>query len=225
GKLVTLVLGLVIILTALKLSTLKEFNLFLQMQRVSILIGVPITVPLVLALIIRRTPSWSGWSTVAVGFAGSLLIDRFLSPEWAAHFFHHAAPDATTREYWRQGIQLFGNVALGTGWFLFSSLFWNASSAPHRARVETFLERIDRPIDFAAEEGAANANDARQSAAVGWLALTYGSFVMLLALIPNPPAGRVAFLGCGGLVALVGLVLIRSSLRTAATTAARPPAA
>ncbi|MDB6166435.1 MAG: sglT 2 [Lacunisphaera sp.] len=225
GKLVTLVLGCVIILTALKMSTLKEFNLFLQMQRVTILIGVPITVPLVLALIVRRTPAWSGWSTVAVGFAGSLLIDRFLSPAGAAQFFHHAAPDATTQEYWRQGIQLFGNVALGTGWFLFSSLFWNASSAPHRARVETFLERIDRPIDFAAEEGAANANDARQSAAVGWLALTYGSFVMLLALIPNPPAGRVAFLGCGGLVALVGLVLIRSSLRTAATTAARAPAA
>ena len=224
GKLVTLLLGCVIILTALKMSALKEFNLFLQMQRVSILIGVPITVPLVLALIVKRTPAWSGWSTVAVGFAGSLLIDRFLPPEWAAHFFHHAAPDATTQEYWRQGIQLIGNVALGTGWFLFSSLFWRAGSAAHRAHVESFLERIDRPIDFAAEEGAASANDARQSTAVGWLTLTYGSFVILLALIPNQPAGRIAFLGCGGLVATVGLVLIRSGRRTTAI-AGKPPGA
>ncbi len=220
GKLVTLVLGLVIILAALKMSSLKEFNLFLQMQRVSILIGVPITVPLVLALIVKRTPAWSGWSTVAVGFAGSLLIDRFLSPEWAAAFFGHAAPDATTQEYWRQGVQLLGNVALGTAWFLCSTLFWRASPAAHRAGVENFLARVDRPIDFAAEEGAANANDARQSAAVGWLTLTYGSFVVLLALIPNPLTGRLSFLGCGGLVTIIGLVLIRSGRKSAA--AARP---
>jgi Na+/proline symporter len=224
GKLVTLGLGIVIILAALKMSSLKEFNLFLQMQRVSILIAVPITVPLVLALIVKRTPAWSGWSTAAVGFAGSLLIDRFLSPGWAAEFFGHAAPDATTQEYWRQGIQLLGNVALGTAWFLFSTLFWKASPAAHRAGVENFLARIDRPIDFAAEEGAANANDARQSAAVGWLTLTYGSFVLLLALIPNSLTGRLSFLGCGGLVTIIGLVLIRSGRKSAAAARATPAA-
>ncbi|HKB56109.1 MAG TPA: hypothetical protein VKC51_00835 [Lacunisphaera sp.] len=224
GKLVTLGLGIVIILAALKMSSLKEFNLFLQMQRVSILIAVPITVPLVLALIVKRTPAWSGWSTAAVGFAGSLLIDRFLSPGWAAEFFGRAAPDATTQEYWRQGIQLLGNVALGTAWFLFSTLFWKASPAAHRAGVENFLARIDRPIDFAAEEGAANANDARQSAAVGWLTLTYGSFVLLLALIPNPLTGRLSFLGCGGLVTIIGLVLIRSGRKSAAAARATPAA-
>jgi len=45
GKVVTLVLGMVIILVALRLSQLKQLGLFLLMQRVSILIGVPITVP------------------------------------------------------------------------------------------------------------------------------------------------------------------------------------
>src|SRR4051812_33106814 len=124
GKVVTLILGVIIICTALRMSQLKQLNLFLQMQRVSILIGVPITVPLVLALIIRRTPAWSGWSTVLVGFAGSVLIDRYLSPGWAAAFFGKAAPlDAASQEYWRQGVQLLGNVALGTGWFLFTALF------------------------------------------------------------------------------------------------------
>ncbi|SDS30841.1 hypothetical protein [Opitutus sp. GAS368] len=215
GKIVTLVLGVVIILTALRMSHLKQLNLFLQMQRVSILIGVPITVPLVLALLIRRTPAWSGWSTVLVGFTGSVLIDRYLSPEWAAMWFGKTAPlDPATQEYWRQGIQLFGNVALGTGWFLFSSLFWKQSPAAHRASVEAFATQLDTPIDFAREEGAANANDSRQSAAVGWLCLTYGSFVLLLTLIPNPPLGRLAFVGCGGLVVLVGAVLLRSARRT-----------
>ena len=214
GKIVTLILGVIIILTALRMSQLKQLNLFLQMQRVSILIGVPITVPLVLALIVRRTPAWSGWSTVLVGFLGSLLIDRYLSPEWAAAWFGKTSPlDPATQEYWRQGIQLFGNVALGTAWFLFSALFWKKSPATHRAAVEAFATQLDTPIDFAREEGAANANDSRQSAAVGWLCLTYGSFVLLLTLIPNPPLGRLAFVGCGGLVVLVGAVLLRSARR------------
>jgi Na+/proline symporter len=214
GKIVTLLLGVIIILTALRMSQLKQLNLFLQMQRVSILIGVPITVPLVLALLVRRTPAWSGWSTVVVGFAGSVLIDRYLSPGWAAAWFGKTGPlDPAAQEYWRQGIQLFGNVALGTGWFLFSALFWRRSPADHRAAVEAFATQLDTPIDFAREEGAASANDSRQSAAVGWLCLTYGSFVLLLTLIPNPPLGRLAFVGCGGLVVLIGAVLVRNARR------------
>jgi len=214
GKIVTLILGAVIILTALRMSQLKQLNLFLQMQRVSILIGVPITVPLILALLIRRTPAWSGWSTVLVGFTGSVLIDRYLSPGWAAQFFGKTAPlDPASQEYWRQGVQLLGNVALGTGWFLCTTLFWEKSPAAHRAQVEAFATRLDTPIDFAREEGAASANDSRQSAAVGWLCLTYGGFVLLLALIPNPWTGRLAFLGCGGLVVFIGAILVRSARR------------
>ncbi len=216
GKVVTLLLGVVIIIAALRMSELKQLDLFLKMQRISILIGVPITVPLLLALVVKRTPSWSGWSTVAVGFAGSLLVDRFLSPGWAAAFFGRTAPlDATAQEYWRQGIQLFGNVVLGSVWFLCTTLFWKTGSAEHRAGVESFLARLDRPIDFAAEEGAAAANDSRQSVAVGSLCAAYGGFVMLLAAIPNPLPGRLAFLGCGGLVVIVGLLLLRSHRRAA----------
>jgi Na+/proline symporter len=221
GKVVTLILGIIIICVALRLSHLKHLGLFLLMQRVSILIGVPITVPLVLALIVRRTPPWSGWSTVLVGFAGSLLIDTYLPPAWAAQTFAHGRVlDASTQEYWRQGIQLLGNVALGVSWFLFTTLFWKRGSEAQRAGVEKFLVRLDTPIDFAAEEGAHNANDARQSAAVGWLCVAYGSFVILLSLIPgNTLAGRCAFLGCGGLVAGIGTLLIVTGRRGAARVA------
>jgi Na+/proline symporter len=211
GKVVTLLLGVVIVIAALRMSELRQLDLFLKMQRITILIGVPIAVPLILALLVRRTPAWSGWSTVLVGFAGSLLLDRFLSAGWAAQFFGKTQPlTLSTQEYWRQGIQLFGNVALGTTWFLFTALFWKTDSAEHRAQVEKFLTRIDTPVNFAAEEGAASGNDARQSTAVGWLCLAYGGFVILLALIPNPLGGRVAFLGCGGLVAAIGLLLLYS---------------
>jgi len=212
SKIVTLLLGVIIILAALRMSQLRQLGLFLLMQRVSILIAIPITVPLVLALIIKRTPSWSAWSTVLVGFTGSLLIDRFLSPEWAAHFFGHSGPmSSDTEEYWRQGVQLIGNVLLGTTWFAFSALFWKKTDPARRAQIEQFIVRLDTPVDFVREEGAAAANDARQAGAVGWLCLAYGGFVLLLALIPNPPMGRLAFVGCGSLVLAVALMLLRSA--------------
>jgi hypothetical protein len=79
----------------------------------------------------------------------------------------------------------------------------------HQANVAEFFTRFNRPVDFAQEEGADN--DARQSSAVGWLCLAYGGFVLMLALIPNPLIGRLAFIGCGGIVLLIGAILLRSS--------------
>ncbi len=209
GKVATALLGIIIILIALRMSQLKHLDLFLQTQRVSILVGVPIVVPMLLAVVIKRTPSWSAWSTVIVGFASSLLIDRYLSPQWAAAFFGHTAPlDGSSQEYWRQGIQLLGNVGLGTAWFCFTTLFWKQSSAERRAHVEQFFRQLETPVDFNREEGAAAANDSRQSRAVGWLCSAYGAFVASLAVLPNPLHGRLAFLGCGLLVLGIGLGLV-----------------
>lgn len=212
GKIATIVLGVIVIFVALKFSELKELNLFLQMQRVSILIGVPVTVPLLLGLIFRRTPPWSAWSTVLVGFFCSLFISDVLTPAWAAAQFG-VTLDASSREYWTQGIQFFGNVIVGSAWFAGTALFWNRTSPAYKADIETFFTRLNTPVDFDREEGAHNANDAQQQAAIGWLSLAYGGFVILLALIPNAAVGRLAFLGCGGLVLGIGLALVLSSRR------------
>ena len=217
GKFTTIVLGLIVIGVAVKFSELKDMNLFKLTQRTSILIGVPIVVPLMLGLVIRRTPPWSAWSTVLVGFMSSLFISDYLTPEWAAPLFGYGGElSHASREYWRQGIEMVGNFLVGGTWFCLTTLFWKSSPPAHRAEVESFSQRLDTPVDFAKEEGAANANDARQAKVVGWLCCTYGGFVAALALIPNPPAGRLAFLGCGGCVLLVGALLLRQSRRAPA---------
>jgi Na+/proline symporter len=213
SKIATAVLGIMVILVGLKLSELRGMDLFTMTQRLSILIGTPILVPLVLGIIVRRTPPWSAWSTVLVGFAGSLLISRFLTPEWAAPLFGYSGPlDNTAKEYWRQGIELFGNIAVGSTWFLGTMLCWQGTTAEHKANVAEFFTRFNQPVDFAKEEGAGN--DAQQSAAVGWLCIAYGGFVLLLALIPNPLIGRLAFVGCGALVVGVGALLLFTARRT-----------
>jgi solute:Na+ symporter, SSS family len=224
GKTTTAILGVIVIFTALRLSQLNHLNLFLLTQRTAILIGIPITVPLLLGMIVKRTPPWSAWSTVFVGFVGSLVIDSLFTPEWAArHFGVAGALDPASREYWLQAIQFFGNVILASTWFLGTKFFWNRTSAAERTMVEEYFVRFNTPVDFAKEEGAHAANDERQETAVGWLCLAYGGFVSLLALIPNPLIGRLAFVGCGGLVAAVGAILLYSARQTSSHHENQPP--
>ncbi|HEY0944207.1 MAG TPA: hypothetical protein VGD81_03040 [Opitutaceae bacterium] len=212
GKFTTVVLGIIVILVALKMSQLKDLGLFLLMQRVSILVSIPVIVPLLLGLVVRNTPPWSAWSTVLVGFFCSMFISDYLTPEWAALRFGVTTPlDASSREYWTQGIQFFGNVIVGSAWFFGTKLFWRYTAPAYKADIETFFTRLRTPVDFAKEEGAHAANDDRQSGAIGWLCIAYGAFVVLLALIPNPVGGRLAFLACGGFVSGVGYILVRSA--------------
>jgi Na+/proline symporter len=214
ARITTFVLGLLVIYLAVRMAEIKDLGLFLMMQRVSILIGVPVTVPLLLGLVIRNTPPWSAWSTVVVGFLGSMFVGGTFSPEWgAAMLGYHEPLDAASREYWIQGFQFFANVALASTWFIGTKLFWNRCTPAYRAQVATFFTKMETPVDFDLEEGVGASNDARQSHAVGWLAMAYGLFVCVLAVIPNPWVGRLAFLGCGGVVIFIGAVLLAQSRR------------
>jgi hypothetical protein len=212
GKLATLTIGAVVVLVALEMSRMKGIGLFLLMQRVSILIATPVIMPLLLGLIVRQTPPWSAWSTVLVGFCGSLVIGRWTSPEWAAHLLGHSAPlSLATAEYWTQASEFFGNVILSSIWFFGTKLFWRGVSVTSRKTIGEFFVRLNTPVDFAREEGAAAANDDRQSKTIGWLCVVYGSFVTLLVIIPNSVQGRLAFVGCGVFVLFIGAVLIRTA--------------
>ena len=214
GRWMTILLGLAVTFIALRMSELKDLSLFLMMQRVSILVAVPVAVPLLLGLIIRHTPPWSAWSTVLVGFLGSIFAGGLFSPEWAARVFGLTAPlDAASREYWIQGFQFFANVLLASAWFVGTKLFWKYTAPVYREQIAEFFDRMNTPVDFDREEGAANANDSRQSSTIGWLCLVYGAFVTLLALIPNSIAGRLAFVGCGAFGLLIGGILVRNGRR------------
>lgn len=213
GKVATAVLGVIVILVALTMSTLHHLTLFVWMQRIAILIGVPILVPLFLGMFIKRVPAWAGWSTVLVGFVSSLLITSLLSPGWAAAHFHFR-PGSGSSEYWSEGVEMLGNFAVCSLWFLATRLFWRTTPAGYRADVDRFFERMRAPVEFEREEGPDRGNDSRQQAVMGWLSLGYAGFIALLALIPNPPAGRCAFLGCAVIVAVVGGMLLGAARRT-----------
>ncbi len=214
SKLATIVLGFLVTFVAWRLSQLQGLTLFSLTVRFSALVSTPFAIPLFWGMIVKDTPPWAGWSTVAVGFCSSLFATYLLTPDAAAHFFGRATPlSQASMEYWEQGIATLLNLLVGTAWFFGTKKFWDRSSADDRARVTQFFANLQRPIDFAREEGADS--DARQSSLIGWLCLAYGAFVSLLALVPNPLIGQLSFVFCGGLVAIIGAVLLASARRAA----------
>ncbi len=209
GRITTGIMGALVIVAALNFSRMKDLGLFDLMLQFGTLVAVPYTIPLVLGVFVKKTPPWSGWSTVFFGFFVSLLTTRFLGPDWLEATYGLPPLSSADRSYWTVGAGLFVNVTLGTLWFLGTTLFWKRTAAPTRDRIETFYTRMLTPIDFTGEGG--ESSDFRQGRLLGMLCLAYGAFIIALALIPNPISGRLGFVFCGVVVGSIGIALRRAA--------------
>ncbi|MDQ5977135.1 MAG: hypothetical protein QG602_107 [Verrucomicrobiota bacterium] len=218
GRITTTVMGVLVILAALNFSRMKDLGLFELMQQFGTLVAVPLTIPLVLCIIVQRTPPWAGWSTMAASFAGSVVATYVLDTAWLQETFHTGPLSPAERNYWTVSAGLFLNVTAGCLWFFGTRAFWNSSSPEYRERVGRFFADMRTPIDFQKEIG--EASDHQQGRVLGLLSLGYGAFITLLALIPNPPAGRLGFGFCGAVLIVIGW-----ALRRPARTKSVPPAA
>jgi SSS family solute:Na+ symporter len=211
GKVTTLAFGVAVIVLARIYFSFPELSLFKLMLDFGVLVALPQTLPLVLGIFIRRTPSWSGWSTVLVGFATGCLTRAFLSVEWGVRVFGaRANPNEWERQNWDQAIAVLTTISVGVAWFCFSKFFYAGAPASYKASIEEFSRSIERPVDYDREEENP-ATDDKQSWLIGWLCMPYGVVICLLALIPNPPSGRAAFLFCGIVLGLIGVALVRQS--------------
>jgi Na+/proline symporter len=216
AKTATVVLGVLVILAALTFSTWKEIGLFDLMLQFGALVAVPYTIPLIWGLLIKRAPSWAGWTTVLVGFACSLLSKTVFTPSWAERMLGWSGAPLNLREQsdWALVSSIFLTASVCSAWFLAACLFWRQRGAAEVERVKAFFEQVETPVDFAREIG--EANDSQQYRLMGVLCLIYGAFTTGMVLIPNPLAGRVAILACGASVLGVGLALSWQARRAAA---------
>jgi Na+/proline symporter len=210
GRLSTVVFGVLIISASLWFATHKDTPLFEIMQRFSIWVGLPIAVPLIWGMFVRRAPSWAGWSSVLVGLLASYVTWAYLGPGRAGRLFG-VELSRGEGDYWVQGISALMNVLVGSAWFLITPLLAsNRKPDPQeQARVEKFFADLRTPIDFEREEGPGSDN--LQAKVMGLLCLIYGGFITLLVLIPNPWSTRWAFVFCGLVMFGIGWMLHRAS--------------
>jgi solute:Na+ symporter, SSS family len=209
GKISTVIFGVMIILSSLWFAQHKDTPLFTLMQRFSIWVGLPVAVPLIWGMFIRRAPSWAGWTSVLIGLTSSYLTWKFLDPKWLGNVAGFSLNNVEA-DYWVQGISAVVNVVVGSAWFLITPLLAGRDRpAPELERVDRFFTEMRTPVDFEREQGPGSDN--MQAKIMGMLCLIYGGFITLLALIPNPLSGRIAFIFCGAVMFGVGLMLHRAS--------------
>lgn len=221
GKVASIALGLLVVSTAIYWSRLKDLPLFDLMMKFSTSYGVPLSIPLVWGMLVRRAPQWASYFSAVVTLAISIPMDQFWAGQivtwWYGPLENGDRGDAAV------ALALIVNVAVASGVFLGSVAFARWRSPAEAERVERFFTKMHTPIDFAREEG--KGSDAMQLRTLGLLCSVYGGFLLLLTLIPNDWQGRLAFVFCGGCMGGIGLALRRAARRVERLADAPAPAA
>jgi solute:Na+ symporter, SSS family len=154
---------------------------------------------------------------VLVGLTTSYLVNRYAGPGTGAWLIGSDAFNKREADDWGQLAGIFANLTTGSLWFVGTTLFASSRSTREVERVDHFFKKMHAPVDFDREEGAqGGGSDRMQAGVMGMLCLIYGAFIALLALLPNPWSGRVAFLFCGGVMLVIGWLLRRTSHAPAA---------
>lgn len=207
GKICTLIFGVIIILLALKINEYRESNLFDFVNQLAANLLMPLALPLIYGLFYKRTPGWSAWSTALVAGAASWLLGKYFTPEMFQHWLGWTQPlSANETTYLKLAVTtLGGTVIVGSAWYFFTSLFYQAAPAAEQKRIEDFFTNLRRPVDKKNTEGVQTAI----YKLLGALCMVYGGFILLLMVIPNRATGRLAFLFCGGVMFGVGWILFR----------------
>ncbi|WP_221032721.1 sodium:solute symporter family transporter [Actomonas aquatica] len=175
---ITLALGAIIITMAILLSRQTRFVLFDAFLVIGSVITVPLTLPLVAGIFVKRMPGWHYFVMVLGGLIPSVwsLIDEKMSGEvWSVQD--------------RSLAVLIGAVVA----LLIAQIFRAKRSAADRDREASFWERVHTPIDFAKEVGTGL--DGAQARITGNLVLLTGALILGFLLVPNGLAERLTILG------------------------------
>lgn len=217
SKMGTLLFGAIIIGASLLVNRYRSMELFDLSNQLAALLIMPLALPLIFGLYFKRTPPWSAWTTALIGFTTAAYIEFCVSPQKFAHLLGWSSLSSGEATDLTLVMTNFGMLVVGTAWYFATALFYRRTSPQYQANVERFFAFLRTPID-ARREGIVD-RDQIIYRLIGGLCLVYGSFVLLLLLIPNPLSGRLSILFVGATITLAGAVLYRRALVLAASRA------
>ena len=207
GQAWTLMLGITIILIAIYLSQQEGKGVFDFMLEVGAILGMPMSVPMLLGLLIKRVPSWTALASIAVTAIPSTFAALSGRVPWLAEFLPFLA------DSWKFQTIVFINGTVSLSTFLVCLLFWKTANSAYRQKVEAFFRTMNTPVNFAQEVG--EAKDTQQLIIIGSFLMIIGSGILCLMLVENPWAlkGRLGILVLGGGIFSIGFLFVRLGRR------------
>ena len=212
SRVVSFACGILVISVALFFKSLKELSLFDLMMSLSTMIQVPLLIPLIFGLFIKKTPNWAPWVTVALGLFISWFMMNILTPQVFANWL--GLNELTRRESVDMNLMLTiaAHLIFTAGFFCSTTFFYKAEQDEHKQEREKFFVDIETPV---IADNVQDDYDRKQRDKLGSMVLLMGSGVTLMALIPNPLWGRGMFVACALVILAVGVFLKRSAKPTA----------
>jgi len=139
GKILSFISGLLVIVMALFFKSLKELSLFDLMMSFSVMIQVPILIPLIFGLFIKKTPSWAPWVTVLIGLFVSWLVMSVLTPDVFSRFI--GIDEFTSREATDMNLILTigAHLVITAGFFCLTSLFYKEENDKYKEQTDLWL--------------------------------------------------------------------------------------
>ncbi|MFB9053655.1 hypothetical protein ACFFVB_11270 [Formosa undariae] len=200
--------GILVIAMALFFKSLKGYSLFDLMMSLSAMIQVPLLIPLLLGLFIKKTPKWAPWATVILGLCISWLMTSVITPNVFAGWI--GIPDFTAREDTDMNLilTLGAHVFITGGFFCLTSLFYKEAKDDNKLETEHFFKLFETPVIAADDQ---DKFDQQQRNKLGTMVMIMGAGIFLMVLIPNPLWGKLIFAVCSLIISGIGYVLKRSS--------------
>ena len=209
SKITSTVFGIIIILVALFINSLKGLSLFDTMMYVGALISFPMTVPAFCGFFIRKTPDWAAWATLIVGACVSYYVGLVISASDIQNWFN--LDTALTGREWKDlkvGLGLLGHIVITGGFFCSTMLFYKPLSPEREKDVDLFFTNLATPLHN--ESNAQQRLDNKQRKMLGVLISFAGAGIMTMFFLPNPFMQSLIFVLCGGIVLAIGLLLVNA---------------
>lgn len=192
SQVASLGLGILVILLALRFAASTGGGVFEAMISLGVMLGTPITLPVLLGFFFRRMAAWSALSSAGASIGVNLGA-------WV------------TGWHWDFQTQILWTVLAGTLGFAAGRLGWPRATPAYREQVDTFFTRMRTPIDYAREVG--EQSDSRQARLIGRFAVVMGALMLGLLLLPNPASGRLIILAIAAFTAGIGALMLAAARR------------
>ncbi len=215
SKLLTAVFGIIIIVVALGLTSLRQFGLFDLMMLVGTLVGFPMLIPSILGFFVRKTPDWAGWGTIAVGVCVSAIIYFFITKESIHTVFGVMLTDREFSETKSVTCGVVGHMCITLPFFFLTKLFYKEPVGQRKEEIEKFFYNVTTEI-IVEDTPLSITMDNRQNSILGKMLAISGICVLSLMLVPNPLWGRLLFAILAGMLILLGGALILSQRKVPA---------